>query len=73
MTKRIRWETLQERRKPILEMMVRKGLYKRLPRTRPRSPEEERVLIALTVRKIRQAQAEGRFVQIAPRRWRLRF
>lgn len=73
MTRRLNWEAHKQRRAEILELMVREGLQRRLPRTRPRTPDEERVLVALSVQKIRRAQAEGRWVQIAPRRWRLRF
>ncbi len=73
MTKRLNWEAHKQRRAEILELMVRERLQRRLPRTRPRTPDEERVLVELSVQKIRRAQAEGRWVQIAPRRWRLRF
>lgn len=72
MSKRLNWEAHKQRRAEILGLMVREGLQRRLPRTRPRTPEEERVLVKLSVQKIRRAQAEGRFVQIAPRRWRIR-
>ncbi len=71
--RQLNWETHKKRRREIFELMVREGLYRRLPRTRPRSPDEERALIEMGVRKIQRAMQEGRFVQIAPRRWRIRF
>jgi len=68
-----RWEELKARHQQVRQLLLRHGSLKRLPRSRPRHPDEERLLIDIAVRRIRRARAEGRLAKIDARRWRLQF
>ena len=67
-----RWEELKARHQQVRRLLLRQGSLKRLPRSRPRHPDEERLLIEIAVRRIRRARVEGRLVRLDTRRWRLR-
>jgi hypothetical protein len=67
-----RWEELQARHRQVRRLLVEQGLGQRQPRTRPRSPEEEQVLIEMMVQRIERARAEGRLVKLGDRHWKLR-
>jgi len=40
-----RWEELQARHRQVRQLLLRQGALKRLPCSRPRHPDEERLLI----------------------------
>lgn len=67
------WTTHRLRADRIQQSMRRAGLTQRQARTRPRHPDEMRVLIRHSVAHICRAQAEGRFEKIGERQWRLRW
>lgn len=67
-----RWEELKARHAEVRQLLLKRGTLKRLPRSRPRDSDEERLLIEIAVRRIRRARAEGRFMKLGDRRWRLR-
>ncbi len=68
-----RWDELKARHRQVRQMLLRSGSLKRLPRTRPRDPDEEALLIQIAVQRIRRARADGRLTRCGDRRWRLRF
>jgi hypothetical protein len=70
---RYRWEELQARRRQVLQALLELEAWERLPRTRPRDPDEERLLIEIAVRHIQRARAAGYFELLEAHRWRLRF
>lgn len=69
---RIRWDELRARRKEQLVDLMERGELKRLPRTRPRDPEEEQVLSRLVRLRWKRWIESGKVVILDPRRWRLR-
>lgn len=68
---RIRWDELPARRKEQLVELMERGELKRLPRTRPRDPEEEQVLSLLMRLRWKRWIESGKVVILSPRRWRL--
>ncbi|GBC97491.1 hypothetical protein HRbin16_03314 [bacterium HR16] len=68
---RVRWSDLQARRREQFIAMMERGTLKRLPRTRPRDPEEERVLSLLVRLRWKRWIESGKLVILGPRRWRL--
>jgi len=68
-----RWEELQARHRQVLQAMLELEAWERLPRTRPRDPDEERLLIEIAVRHIQRARAQGYLEQRGAHHWRLRF
>ncbi len=68
-----RWEELQARHRQVLQVLRELGAWKRLPRTRPRDPDEEQLLIEIAVRHIQRARAEGYIEPLGMHHWRLRF
>lgn len=67
----MRWSDLQERRREQLIEMMERGTLKRLPRTRPRDPEEERVLNLLVRLRWQKWLASGKVQILSPRRWKM--
>lgn len=55
-----------------LAAIMERGELKRLPRTRRRAPEEERVLSLLASLRWKRWVESGKAVILGPRRWRLR-
>ncbi|GBC93821.1 hypothetical protein HRbin15_02323 [bacterium HR15] len=68
-----RWEELRARHRQVRQLLWQRGALKRLPCSRPRHPDEERLLIEIAVRRIQRARAAGRLVRLGDRHWRLRF
>ncbi|MGC8783444.1 MAG: hypothetical protein ACP5RN_03520 [Armatimonadota bacterium] len=68
---RMRWSDLQERRREQLIAMMERGTLKRLPRTRPRDPEEERALSLLVRLRWQNWLASGKVQILGPRRWKM--
>ncbi len=68
-----RWDELKARHRQVHQILLRNGSLKRLPRTRPRDPNEEALLIQIAVQRIRRARAEGWLIRCGDRRWRLCF
>lgn len=68
---RVQWSDLQARRREQFIAMMERGTLKRLPRTRPRDPEEERVLSLLVRLRWKRWIESGKLVILSPRRWRL--
>lgn len=69
---RKRWVDLQARKTEQLIEMMERGALKRLPRTRPRDPEEEQVLSLLVRLRWKRWRESGKVEILHPRRWRLR-
>ncbi len=70
--RKMKWTDIQScRRVHLLDMMRREAL-KRLPRTRPRDPDEERALSQIVQTRWERWLASGKLVILEPRRWRLR-
>lgn len=67
----VRWGDLQVQRREQFIAMMERGTLKRLPRTRPRDPEEERLLSLLVHLRWNRWIASGKLVILGPRRWRL--
>lgn len=68
---RVRWDDLQARRREQFIAMMEHGTLKRLPRTHPRDPEEERVLSLLVRLRWKRWRESGKLEILSPRRWRL--
>lgn len=68
---RLHRDELQAQRKKQLVATMERGDLKRLPRTRPRDPEEEQVLSLLVRLRWRRWIESGKVVILSPRRWRV--
>jgi hypothetical protein len=67
----MRLSELQEQKQKMFIGMMQRGELKRLPRTRPRDPEEEQLLRLLAQLRWNRWIQSGTLVILAPRRWRL--
>lgn len=69
---KIKWSDLQAQRRANLLYMMQRSTLKRLPRTRPRDPDEERALSLIVQNRWRRWLETGKLTILEPRRWRLR-
>ncbi len=73
MRRRWDWTTQSQRSEAVRQAMRRLGLTRRRARTRPRDPDELRLLVLRSVAHIQRARAEGRWQKLDARRWRIEF
>jgi hypothetical protein len=69
--RRMKLSDLQAQKRQMFIEMMQRGALKRMPRTRPRDPEEEQVLNRLAHLRWNRWLQNGTLVILAPRRWRL--
>jgi hypothetical protein len=69
--RRMKLSDLQAQKRQMLIEMMQRGELKRLPRPRPRDPQEEEVLNRLAHLRWNRWLQNGTIVILAPRRWRL--
>lgn len=69
---KIKWSDLQAQRRANLLYMMQRSTLKRLPRTRPRAPDEERALSLIVQNRWKRWLETGKLTILSPRRWRLR-
>lgn len=70
--RRIKWSDLRAQQRANLLDMFQRGAMKRLPRTRPRDPDEERALSLIVQTKWNRWLETGKLTILESRRWRLR-
>lgn len=70
--RKIKWSEAREKQQANLRRLSRLPGWKRLPRTRPRDPEEEKILIRITLNRFRRWLETGKLQVISPRKWRFR-
>lgn len=70
--RKLKWSDIQAQQRANWLDMMQRGALKRLPRTRPRDPDEERALSLIVQNKWRRWLETGKLTILEPRHWRLR-
>ncbi|MDW8321271.1 MAG: hypothetical protein RMM08_07900 [Armatimonadota bacterium] len=68
----MRWDDLRALRKKQLISMMERGALRRLPRARPRDPEEEQVLSLLVRLRWKRWIESGTVEILSSRRWKIK-
>lgn len=70
--RKIKWSAARAKQQANMRQLSRLPDWKRLPRTRPRDPEETEILIQITLNRFRRWLETGKMEIISPRKLRYR-